>query len=131
MIAREHGSDAASLAFEALTAARSTAADVLIVDTAGRLQNKTELMSELEKIVRVMKKVDAKPRERMSDAAVQAKTGKTWPEWFAVLDKAGAAKMTHKEIAAHLGLSVNAVLIAKSRVLAHLRKQAEGLIDFS
>jgi fused signal recognition particle receptor len=58
VIAREQGSDAASLAFEALTAAKATAADVLIVDTAGRLQNKTELMSELEKIVRVMKKVD-------------------------------------------------------------------------
>ena len=58
VIAREQGSDAASLAFEALTAARSAAADVLIVDTAGRLQNKTELMSELEKLVRVMKKVD-------------------------------------------------------------------------
>src|SRR5437588_3077023 len=49
-----------------------------------------------------MKKADAKERERMSDAAVQAKTGKNWPEWFAVLDKAGAAKMTHKQIAAHL-----------------------------
>ena len=49
-----------------------------------------------------MKKADAKPPERMSDAAVQAKTGKTWPEWFAVLDTAGAAKMTHKQIAAHL-----------------------------
>jgi uncharacterized protein YndB with AHSA1/START domain len=40
----------------------------------------------------------AKP-PRMSDAAVQAKTGKTWKEWFAILDKAGARKMTHQEIA--------------------------------
>jgi uncharacterized protein YndB with AHSA1/START domain len=38
----------------------------------------------------------------MSDAAVRAKTGKTWPEWFAILDKAGAAKLSHKEIVAHL-----------------------------
>lgn len=38
----------------------------------------------------------------LSDAAVQAKTGKTWPEWFALLDHAGAAKWSHKEIAAHL-----------------------------
>ena len=46
----------------------------------------------------------AKPREakRMSDAAVQAKTGGTWDEWFAILDKAGAQKMIHKEIAAYL-----------------------------
>ena len=59
VIAREQGSDAASLAYEALEAARADGADVLLVDTAGRLQNKTGLMSELDKIVRVMKKVDA------------------------------------------------------------------------
>src|SRR5207237_10445629 len=50
--------EAASLAFEALTAARQQGVDVLLVDTAGRLQNKAVLMDELEKIVRVMKKVD-------------------------------------------------------------------------
>jgi fused signal recognition particle receptor len=59
VFAREQGSDAASLAFEALTAAKADAADVLIVDTAGRLQNRAELMDELGKIVRVIKKVDA------------------------------------------------------------------------
>jgi fused signal recognition particle receptor len=59
VIAREPGSDAASLAFEALTQAKEEGADILLVDTAGRLQNKTGLMNELEKIVRVLKKVDA------------------------------------------------------------------------
>jgi fused signal recognition particle receptor len=59
VIAKTQGSDAASLAFEAVTAAKSEGADILIMDTAGRLQNRTELMAELEKIVRVMKKVDA------------------------------------------------------------------------
>jgi fused signal recognition particle receptor len=59
VVARGPGSDSASLAYEALEQARGEAADVLIVDTAGRLQNKTALMGELEKIVRVMKKVDA------------------------------------------------------------------------
>src|SRR2546426_8019727 len=39
---------------------------------------------------------------RMSDAAVKAKTGKTWPEWFKILDKAGAKKMGHQEIVAVL-----------------------------
>ena len=58
VIARAQGSDAASLAFEALTEARAQGADVLLMDTAGRLQNRAELMAELEKIVRVMKKVD-------------------------------------------------------------------------
>ena len=51
--------DAAGLAFEALTEARQQGTDVLIVDTAGRLHNKAGLMGELEKIVRVMKKVEA------------------------------------------------------------------------
>ena len=59
VIAREQGSDAASLAYEALEAARAEAADVLLIDTAGRLQHKTGLLSELDKIVRVMKKVDS------------------------------------------------------------------------
>jgi uncharacterized protein YndB with AHSA1/START domain len=46
----------------------------------------------------------AQPKKalRMSDAAVQAKTGKTWPEWFAILDAAGARQMNHTQIAAHL-----------------------------
>jgi fused signal recognition particle receptor len=59
VIARAPGADAAGLAFEALTEARDKQVDVLLVDTAGRLQNKAALMDELEKIVRVMKKVDA------------------------------------------------------------------------
>jgi fused signal recognition particle receptor len=58
VIARAPGSDAAGLAFDALTQARVEEIDVLLVDTAGRLQNKAVLMDELEKIVRVMKKVD-------------------------------------------------------------------------
>ena len=59
VIAGAQGSDSASLAFNALTAAKEQDVDVLLVDTAGRLQNKAELMNELEKIVRVIKKVDA------------------------------------------------------------------------
>lgn len=56
--ARTQGADAAGLAFDALTAAKTQGAEVVLVDTAGRLQNRTELMSELEKIVRVMRKVE-------------------------------------------------------------------------
>ena len=59
VIARDEGADAAGLAFDAVTQAKAQGADVLLMDTAGRLQNRTELMAELEKIVRVMKKVDA------------------------------------------------------------------------
>src|SRR5690348_4965936 len=58
VIARPTGADAAGLAFDAVMAARSSAADIVIIDTAGRLQNKTALMGELEKIIRVLKKAD-------------------------------------------------------------------------
>jgi fused signal recognition particle receptor len=58
VLAREQGSDAAGLAFDALKQAKETGTDVLLVDTAGRLQNKAGLMSELEKIVRVLRKSD-------------------------------------------------------------------------
>jgi fused signal recognition particle receptor len=59
VLAREQGADAAGLAFDALQQARQNGTDVLLVDTAGRLQNKAGLMAELEKIVRVMRKLDA------------------------------------------------------------------------
>lgn len=58
VIARDVGADAAGLAFDAIKAAQEADADVLIIDTAGRLQNKTGLMEELAKIVRVVKKLD-------------------------------------------------------------------------
>jgi fused signal recognition particle receptor len=58
VIARAPGADAAGVAFDALTDARGEEVEVLLVDTAGRLQNKAVLMDELQKIVRVMKKID-------------------------------------------------------------------------
>jgi fused signal recognition particle receptor len=57
-VARETGADAAGLVFDAVTAAKQRGTDVLLIDTAGRLQNRTELMNELEKVLRVIKKVD-------------------------------------------------------------------------
>jgi fused signal recognition particle receptor len=57
--ARAPGADAAALVFDAVAEAKAAGIDVLLVDTAGRLQNRSELMNELEKILRVMKKVDA------------------------------------------------------------------------
>jgi fused signal recognition particle receptor len=59
VVAGAQGSDAASLAFNALSTAKEQQLDVLLIDTAGRLQNKAELMNELEKVVRVIRKVDA------------------------------------------------------------------------
>src|ERR1041385_6219035 len=58
-VATKAGGDAAGLAFEALEKARADGSDILLIDTAGRLQNKAGLMAELEKIARVIKKLDA------------------------------------------------------------------------
>jgi fused signal recognition particle receptor len=58
VVSSKLGADAASLAFEAYQKAKESGADVLVIDTAGRLQNKAELMAELEKIVRVLGKHD-------------------------------------------------------------------------
>ncbi len=58
IVQKEIGADAAAVAFEAYEKAKAEGADVLMIDTAGRLQNKANLMAELEKIVRVLKKQD-------------------------------------------------------------------------
>jgi fused signal recognition particle receptor len=59
IVTKPVGADASGLAYEAMESAREAEADVLMIDTAGRLQNRTELMQELEKITRVIRKVDA------------------------------------------------------------------------
>jgi fused signal recognition particle receptor len=58
VVARPTGSDSAGLAYDALEKARAEKADLLLIDTAGRLHNKADLMGELQKIVRVLKKLD-------------------------------------------------------------------------
>jgi fused signal recognition particle receptor len=60
VLSRPDGADAAGLAFDALDEARRKRCDLLLIDTAGRLHNKADLMAELQKIVRVVKKLDAK-----------------------------------------------------------------------
>jgi len=59
VVAKDPGADSAGVVFEAVERAQATGADVVLADTAGRLQNKADLMSELEKIVRVVGKLDA------------------------------------------------------------------------
>lgn len=74
VIAQHTGADSASVIFDAIRAAKSRNVDVLIADTAGRLQNKSHLMEELKKIVRVMKKLDEDaPHEIM--LTIDASTG--------------------------------------------------------
>lgn len=74
VVAQHTGADSASVIFDAIQAAKSRHVDVLIADTAGRLQNKAHLMEELKKITRVMKKLDEEaPHEVM--LTIDASTG--------------------------------------------------------
>ncbi|RWR02392.1 cell division protein FtsY [[Pantoea] beijingensis] len=74
VVAQHTGADSASVIFDAIQAARARGVDVLIADTAGRLQNKSHLMEELKKITRVMKKLDENaPHEVM--LTIDASTG--------------------------------------------------------
>lgn len=66
VIAQHTGADSASVLFDAVQSAKAKGVDILIADTAGRLQNKAHLMDELEKVVRVMRKIDpALPHETL------------------------------------------------------------------
>ena len=58
VVAHDTGADPAAVAFDALERARAVDADVLLIDTAGRLHNKADLMAELEKVIRVLRKID-------------------------------------------------------------------------
>ena len=74
VVAQHTGADSASVIFDAISAAKARGVDVLIADTAGRLQNKGHLMEELKKVVRVMKKLDVNaPHEVM--LTIDAGTG--------------------------------------------------------
>ncbi|MFY8350153.1 signal recognition particle-docking protein FtsY [Pseudoalteromonas sp. SSM20] len=87
VIAQHTGADSASVVFDALQAAKARNVDVLIADTAGRLQNKDHLMQELEKIARVMKKLDVNaPHEVM--LTIDAGTGQNAISQVKLFDQA-------------------------------------------
>ncbi|MDR3433410.1 MAG: signal recognition particle-docking protein FtsY [Rouxiella aceris] len=87
VIAQHTGADSASVIFDAIQAAKSRKVDVLIADTAGRLQNKAHLMEELKKIVRVMKKLDEDaPHEVM--LTLDASTGQNAVSQAKLFDEA-------------------------------------------
>ncbi|MDQ2082320.1 signal recognition particle-docking protein FtsY [Xanthobacteraceae bacterium Astr-EGSB] len=131
VIASTAGADAASLAFEALTAAKAQAIDVLIIDTAGRLQNKAGLMGELEKIVRVMKKVDASAPHAVLlvlDATVGQNALSQVEEFSRVAGVTGLV-MTKLDGTARGGILV--AIAAKHRLPVHFIGVGEGVDDLS
>jgi len=87
VVAQHTGADSASVIFDAISSAKTKGVDVLIADTAGRLQNKDHLMEELKKVVRVMKKLDENaPHEVM--LTLDAGTGQNALSQTNLFDKA-------------------------------------------
>jgi len=131
VIARPPGTDAAGLAFDALAAAQRDAIDVLIVDTAGRLQNKAGLMDELTKIVRVLKKVDASAPHAVLlvlDATVGQNALSQTAEFTKVAGVTGLV-MTKLDGTARGGILV--ALAAKHGLPVHFIGVGEGIEDLS
>src|SRR4051812_27346970 len=131
VIAGAQGSDSASLAFNALSAARDQAFDVLLIDTAGRLQNKAELMNELEKVVRVIRKVDASAPHAVLlvlDATV-GQNALSQVEAFARTAGVTGLVMTKLDGTARGGILV--ALAEKHRLPVHFIGVGEGIEDLA
>jgi fused signal recognition particle receptor len=131
VLAREQGADAAGLAFDALAEARGEEIDVLLVDTAGRLQNKAVLMDELEKVVRVMKKLDATAPHAVLlvlDATV-GQNALSQVEAFARTAGVTGLVMTKLDGTARGGILV--AIAAKHKLPVHFIGVGEGIDDLS
>jgi fused signal recognition particle receptor len=129
VIAREPGADSAGLAYDALAAAREQGADVLLIDTAGRLQNKAALMGELEKVVRVLKKLDASAPHAVLlvlDATVGQNALSQVEEFTRTAGVTGLA-MTKLDGTARGGILV--AIAEKHRVPVHFIGVGEGIED--
>jgi fused signal recognition particle receptor len=123
------GGDAAGLAFEALEKAQKENADILLIDTAGRLSNKTALMAELEKIARVLKKRDASAPHAVL-LVLDATTGQnaiTQVEAFKAIVPLTGLIMTKLDGTAKGGILV--ALAARSVLPVHFIGVGEGEAD--
>jgi len=129
VIAREPGADAAGVAHDAITAARAAGSDVLMIDTAGRLQNRAELMAELEKVVRVIRKLEPEAPHAVLlvlDATV-GQNALSQVEVFARVAGVTGLVMTKLDGTARGGILV--AIAAKHRLPIHLIGVGEGADD--
>ncbi|GAB5509975.1 MAG: hypothetical protein Rhims3KO_13760 [Hyphomicrobiales bacterium] len=129
VITRPQGSDSAGLAFDALTQAKEQGVDVLLIDTAGRLQNRTELMAELEKVIRVIKKIDPDaPHDVL--LTLDATTGQNALNQVEVFGKTAGVTglvMTKLDGTAKGGILV--AIAAKHQIPVHLIGVGEAIDD--
>jgi fused signal recognition particle receptor len=129
VVAGSQGADAAGLAFDALQRARESGADALIVDTAGRLQNRDELMAELEKIIRVIRKLDPTAPHTVL-LTLDATTGQNALQQVEIFGRRAGVTglvMTKLDGTARGGILV--AIAAKFRLPVHFIGVGEGVDD--
>ena len=129
VIARAVGADASGLAFDALKSAKEQAIDVLLVDTAGRLQNKQALMDELEKVIRVIRKLDPEaPHDCI--LVLDATTGQNAIAQVDVFrEKAGITGLVMTKLDGTARGGILVAIAAKHRLPVHAIGVGEGVDD--
>jgi fused signal recognition particle receptor len=131
VVARAVGADSAGLAFDALTLAREKKCDVLLIDTAGRLQNKQALMEELEKVLRVLRKVDPSAPHQVL-LVLDATTGQNALNQVEVFkDKAGVTGLVMTKLDGTARGGILVAISAKFGLPVHAIGVGEGIEDLS
>jgi fused signal recognition particle receptor len=131
VVARNVGADSAGLAFDALARARESASDVLLIDTAGRLQNKQVLMDELEKVVRVLRKIDATAPHQVL-LVLDATTGQNALNQVEVFkDKAGVTGLVMTKLDGTARGGILVAISAKFGLPVHAIGVGEGIDDLA
>jgi fused signal recognition particle receptor len=131
VVARETGADAAGLAFDALKMARENKSDVLLIDTAGRLQNKQALMDELEKVIRVLRKLDPSAPHQVL-LVLDATTGQNALNQVEIFkDKAGVTGLVMTKLDGTARGGILVAISAKFGLPVHAIGIGEGVEDLA
>ena len=131
VMARGTGADSAGLAYDALVRAREMACDVLLMDTAGRLQNKQVLMDELEKVIRVLRKIDASAPHQVL-LVLDATTGQNALNQVEVFkDKAGVTGLVMTKLDGTARGGILVAISARFGLPVHAIGVGEGVEDLS
>jgi len=129
VVAGAVGSDASGLAYESLQRAREKGADVLLIDTAGRLQNKQALMEELEKVMRVLRKIDpAAPHDVL--LVLDATTGQNALQQVEIFgNRAGVTGLVMTKLDGTARGGILVAIAAKYQIPVHAVGVGEGIDD--
>ena len=129
VVARKVGADSSGLAFDALQAAKESGRDVLLIDTAGRLQNKQALMDELEKMIRVIRKLDpTAPHDVL--LVLDATTGQNALSQVEVFrDRAGVTGLVMTKLDGTARGGILVAISAKFKLPVHAVGVGEGVDD--